>query len=282
MSKGKSHSFSIILVMILLMVVGAIFLVTGQLKVQYNPVQENLNLSVSFSGQGSARVVESEVTSIVEGALNTVDGVSSISAHTDNGGGYVSLNFKKGTNMETTRFDVSTRMRQIRSKLPEGTSLPRVSGSVGGGGRGSQQILRYTINADMPAIEIVRYADEHLKTPLSRIEGVESVSTSGAKAFEWVLTFDPNSLRAVGMSPSNLSEAMSRYYQNSIVGTEVMEDRLMLVRLKSRDLKGNLEQIPVGKVNGRMYYMGDDDSFVRSSPRCADAVEKLANILWKK
>ena len=257
MSKGKSHSFSIILVMILLMVVGAIFLVTGQLKVQYNPVQENLNLSVSFSGQGSARVVESEVTSIVEGALNTVDGVSSISAHTDNGGGYVSLNFKKGTNMETTRFDVSTRMRQIRSKLPEGTSLPRVSGSVGGGGRGSQQILRYTINADMPAIEIVRYADEHLKTPLSRIEGVESVSTSGAKAFEWVLTFDPNSLRAVGMSPSNLSEAMSRYYQNSIVGTEVMEDRLMLVRLKSRDLKGNLEQIPVGKVNGRMYYMGD-------------------------
>lgn len=257
MSKGKSHSFSIILVMILLMVVGAIFLVTGQLKVQYNPVQENLNLSVSFSGQGSARVVESEVTSIVEGALNTVDGVSSISAHTDNGGGYVSLNFKKGTNMETTRFDVSTRMRQIRSKLPEGTSLPRVSGSVGGGGRGSQQILRYTINADMPAIEIVRYADEHLKTPLSRIEGVESVSTSGAKAFEWVLTFDPNSLRAVGMTPGNLSEAMSRYYQNSIVGTEVMEDRLMLVRLKSRDLKGNLEQIPVGKVNGRMYYMGD-------------------------
>ena len=257
MSKGKSHSFSIILVMILLMVVGAILLVTGQLKVQYNPVQENLNLAVSFSGQGSARVVESEVTSIVEGALNTVDGVSNISAHTDNGGGYISLNFKKGTNMETTRFDVSTRMRQIRSKLPEGTSLPRVSGSVGGGGRGSQQILRYTINADMPAIEIVRYADEHLKTPLSRIEGVESVSTSGAKAFEWVLTFDPNSLRAVGMTPGNLSEAMSRYYQNSIVGTEVMEDRLMLVRLKSRDLKGNLEQIPVGKVNGRMYYMGD-------------------------
>ena len=239
------------------MLVGAILLYTGQLKVQYNPVQENLNLSVGFSGEGSARVVETEVTSIVEGALNTVDGVSSITAHTNNGGGYVSMSFKKGTNMETARFDVSTRMRQIRSKLPEGTPMPRVSGSVGGGGRGSQTILRYTINADMPAIEIVRYADEHLKTPLARIEGVESVSTSGAKAFEWVLTFDPNSLRAVGMSPNNLSEAMSRYYQNSIVGTEVMEDRLMLVRLKTRNLTGELEKIPVGKVNGRMYYMGD-------------------------
>jgi iron complex transport system substrate-binding protein len=35
------------------------------------------------------------------------------------------------------------------------------------------------------------------------------------------------------------------------------------------------------KAKGGIYYMGDDDSFVRSSPRCADAVEKLAAILWK-
>ena len=35
------------------------------------------------------------------------------------------------------------------------------------------------------------------------------------------------------------------------------------------------------KAKGGIYYMGDDDSFVRSTPRCADAVEKLAAILWK-
>ena len=35
------------------------------------------------------------------------------------------------------------------------------------------------------------------------------------------------------------------------------------------------------KANVGIYYMGDDDSFVRSTPRCADAVEKLAAILWK-
>ena len=97
----KSHAFSIILIMIVLMLVGAIFLYTGQLKVQYNPVQENLNLTVLFSGSGSARVVETEVTSIIEGALNTVDGVSSVTAYTENGGGYVTMTFKKGTNMET-------------------------------------------------------------------------------------------------------------------------------------------------------------------------------------
>ncbi|MBR4793808.1 MAG: efflux RND transporter permease subunit [Bacteroidaceae bacterium] len=252
--KGKNHAFSIILIMIVLMLVGAACI--PFLNVQYNPIQENLNLNVSFGGNGSARVVETEVTSVVEGVLNTVDGVSNITANTYQGGGNISLTFKKGTNMETIRFDVATRLRQIRSKLPE-ESRPQLSGSTGGGGRGSQQILRYTINADMPAIEIVRYADEHLRVPLSRIEGVESVSTSGATPFEWVLTFDPNSLRAVGMGPGNLSEALNRYFQNSIVGTEILEDELMLVRLKTRDLTGNLEQIPIGMINGRMYYMGD-------------------------
>ena len=280
MQKGKkSHSFSIILIMVVLALVGSILLYTGQLKVQYNPVQENLNLSISFSGQGSARVLESELTSVIEGAMNTVDGVSSIQATTNYGGGYVSMNFKPGTNMETTRFDVSTRLRQIRTKFPEGASAT-LSGSVGGGGRGSQQILRYTINADMPAIEIVRYAEKYITPPLKRIEGVESVQTSGAKAFEWVLTFDPNSLRAVGMGPNNLSQAMSRYYQNSIVGTQVLEDRLMLVKLKTRDLTGELEKIPVGMVNGRMYYMGDFATvqYREQTPNSYDRINGLNTI----
>ncbi|MBO4532238.1 MAG: ABC transporter substrate-binding protein [Treponema sp.] len=30
-----------------------------------------------------------------------------------------------------------------------------------------------------------------------------------------------------------------------------------------------------------VYFMGDDDRFVRSTPRCVDAVEKLAKILWQ-
>ena len=162
----KSHAFSIILIMIVLALIGAVCI--PLLNVQYNPVQENLSLSVSFSGQGSARVIETEVTSVIEGALNTVEGVSNISANSYQGGGYINLTFKKGTNMETTRFDVSTRLRQIRPKLPEGTRVS-VSGSAGGGGRGKQRILQYTINPDLPATEIVRDADEQLSTPLSMI-----------------------------------------------------------------------------------------------------------------
>ena len=48
----------------------------------------------------------------------------------------------------------------------------------------------------------------------------------------------------MGLTPNNLSEAMSRYFQNQIVGTQVTPDHLMLVRLKTTDLTGELEKIP--------------------------------------
>ena len=96
--KGKSHAFSIILIMIVLMLVGAACI--PLLNVQYEPKTENLGLSVNFSGKGSARVIESEITSVIEGALNTVAGVSSIRATSRQNGGYINLTFKKGTDME--------------------------------------------------------------------------------------------------------------------------------------------------------------------------------------
>ena len=59
----KNHAFSIILIMIVLMLVGAACI--PLLNVQYNPIQENRSLTVSFSGSGSARVIETEVTSVI-------------------------------------------------------------------------------------------------------------------------------------------------------------------------------------------------------------------------
>lgn len=253
-AKG-SHYFSIILIMIVLMLVGAASI--PLLNIQYSPTNSWNSLSVGFTYRdASARVVESEVTSIVEGALNTVAGVSRMHATSYNGGGYVDLEFKEGTNMEIARFDVSTRMRQIRSKLPQGV-IPSVSGSVSRGGAGSTVILQYTINADMPSSGILRYVNEHLIVPIARIDGVESVNPSGATPFEWVVTFDPNSLRAVGLRPSDLSVPIVNYFQNSIVGTQIVDDKLMLVRLRSNTLQGELEHIPVKTVNGRLYYLGD-------------------------
>ena len=49
----------------------------------------------------------------------------------------------------------------------------------------------------------------------------------------------------------------------------------------SGDGMGGGEPSDIFKPKGGLHYMGDDDRFVRSTPRCVEAVEKLANILWQ-
>ncbi len=254
-SNLRIPSFSVILIMVVLMVVGAALL--PKLNIQYSPRSVNNNVSVWFSYNGaSSRVVEQEVTSIIEGALNSLEGVINVSANSYQGSGNVTLTFKKGTKMEAARYSVATQIRQIYDKLPEGVSYPAINSSISGNSN-SMTLLSYTINADMPADRIVKYAQDLIVTPLSRIEGVESVRTSGARPFEWLLTFDPNSLRAVGLAPADLSAAFNDYYRNSIVGSSVIGDRLMLIKLRTEDLNVDLERIPVKKVNGRLFYLGD-------------------------
>lgn len=251
----KIPSFSVILIMVILMVIGAAML--PKLNIQYSPRSVNTNISVWFSyGGASSRVVEQEVTSKIEGALNSLEGVINISATSYQGSGSVTLTFKKGTKMEAARYNVATQIRQIYDKLPEGVSYPSINSSISGNSN-SMRLLSYTINADMPADRIVNYAQEAIVTPLARIEGVESVRTSGAQPFEWLLTFDPNSLRAVGLSPADLSAAFNEYFRNSIVGSSVIGERLMLVKLRTEGLDVELERIPVKMVNGRLFYLGD-------------------------
>ena len=249
----RVSSFSVILIMVVLMIVGAAVL--PLLRLQYSPQQRQQQISVSFNYPASARVTESEVTSMIEGALNTIGGIDYIKAETRQGGGYIIIRFKKDVDIETARFEVSTHLRQIKNKLPEGVT-PTISGSVSGSS-GAPMIMSYTINADMPPEAIARYANEHIVTPLSRIDGVEKVTTSGAMPFQWVIHFDPNALRAAGLTPDHLAQAFSDYHRNDIAGTTLISGQMMLVRLKTGGTQSELEQIPIAESNGRLFVMGD-------------------------
>lgn len=235
------------------MITGAVMV--PLLNVQYSPQRKLQSLTVSFNYQGSARVVESEVTSLIEGALNTIDGVSHTEAVSQNGGGYITLQFKDKVNMETARFEVSTHLRQIKNKLPQGVN-PYISGNTSGGGD-KVAILEFTINADMPPDAIVHYANEHIVTPLSQIEGVEEVLTSGAEPFHWVIRFNPNLLRTVGLTPNDVEAAFANSCQNAIVGTGDVNGELMLVRLTSDIGRNNIEDINIKNASGRVYRIGD-------------------------
>ena len=99
-------SFSVLLLMAVAAVVGiACF---PRLKVQYNPTAATRNISVSYQYPGaSARIVEAEVTTPLEGVLSTIRACSGVSSVSRDGSGSISMTVGRRADMEVVRFEVA-------------------------------------------------------------------------------------------------------------------------------------------------------------------------------
>ena len=100
--------FTVILVMATLMVIGIAMI--PLLHVQYAPGVSQKGITVWFNWPGaSARVVEQEVTSKIEGTLASISGIREMYSASYKDGGSISLSFKKEARMDAVRFDISSR-----------------------------------------------------------------------------------------------------------------------------------------------------------------------------
>lgn len=213
--------FTVILVMVTLMVIGVTMI--PLLNVQYSPGVSQKGISVWYSWTGaSARVVEQEVTSKIEGALAPISGIQEMNSASYKDGGSVSLSFKKEANMDAVRFDISSRLRQLYASLPEGVSYPQLS--TGMDGESASPVLTYTINADLPTWQIAQYTEKNIAQPLSRLEGVNNVSVTGATPFEWIVTFDPNRCATLGITSGDIRAAFNAQNRNDQLGLGLVSD----------------------------------------------------------
>lgn len=142
--KNRISSFSVIIWSVALMLVGACMI--PLLNVQLNPSGSVSAISVTYSWpDASARVIEQEVTSKLEGVFSAVKGLKDISSVTSKGNGTINMTFKKNTDPDAVRFEISTLIRRVYEELPTGVSYPLLS--LGEGGAGESPILTYTLNA---------------------------------------------------------------------------------------------------------------------------------------
>lgn len=94
----------------------------------------------------SSRVIEAEVTSRLEGMLTRVKGVKNVNSTSDNGSGSITLELDKHADMDATRFEVSTIIRQTWPQLPEGVSYPQIYARRSND-NASRPFMTYTLNA---------------------------------------------------------------------------------------------------------------------------------------
>lgn len=263
MSRPGKHisSFTVILVMATLMVVGAAMI--PLLNVRYAPGVRQKGISVSFVWPGaSARVAEQEATSRIEGALASLPGVREMNSVSYQNGGAVSLSFKKNADMDAVRFHISSRLRQLYPSLPEGVLYPQLS--TGLDGESASPVLTYTVMADLPTWQIEQYVRKNIAEPLSRLKGVSNVSVTGATPFEWIVTFDPNLCAPLGITGDDIVAAFNTGNRNEQLGlglvAEAAADGLKQIRVGLKQIPlppGEWNRLAVKNTGGRIVRLGD-------------------------
>ena len=146
MSKIRTFSpFTLIVTFVCLSLVGLALL--PLLPVKLSPSRTLPGLTVSFTMPGnSSRVIEAEVTSRLEAMLSRVKGVKGVNSTSDNGSGSITLEMDKHADMDATRFEVSTIIRQTWPQLPEGVSYPQIHASRSNN-NAERPFMTYTLNA---------------------------------------------------------------------------------------------------------------------------------------
>ncbi len=263
----KISSFTVILTFVVLMVIGVAVLPLLDVGVEPTP-RQGKTITIAYDWPNvSAKVIEQNLTSPIEGMVSSLKGVESVASNSYFGHNEIMVNLKEQADVSAVRFEISSLLRQSYSRLPKGVSYPSVSGGEVVNARSSHHeetlLLTYQVNADMQPELIKDYLQQNIEKKLLAVEGVGKVEVIGTTDHYMDVTYNPMVLSAYGLTASDIADGIRNFIgQDAIVGTVNHEatdgnmERISL-HLTTDAFDKPLEQMPLKNVEGKMVYLND-------------------------
>jgi len=218
-------------------------------KIEMNTIM----VMTTYNG-ASASDVETNVTRPLESSLNTVSNLKNIKSTSKENRSIISMEFDYGQDIEVITNDVRNKLDLVKSFMPEGAGDPiifKLSTDMI-----PVIILSATAGQSLPAL--YKILDENVANHLARINGVGSVSITGAPQREIQVYVDPVRLEAYHLTIESLAQYIRMENVNTPVGSmDVGSDTYALrVQGEFKD-PSELNNIVVGNFNGKTVLLSD-------------------------
>jgi HAE1 family hydrophobic/amphiphilic exporter-1 len=198
----KRPVFATVIVLFLTVVGGFSFFTLG---VDRFPKIDVPTISVSTSNSGAApEEIESEITDIIEGAVNTVPGIEEMRSSSSRGSSNVTITFNLEKNPDQAYQELQQKISTIVNRLPETADPPVVRKSD----PDSSPVLIYAVSAPRSAIELTRLVENLIQERIESADGVGEVQIFGSRQREIKVFINPNRLRAYNLSVTDVSNAV--------------------------------------------------------------------------
>ncbi|MGX2997684.1 efflux RND transporter permease subunit [Streptomyces sp. JNUCC 64] len=190
------------LVSIIAIVFGAVTI--PQLKQQLLPTIELPMVSVMAMHPGaSPDVVEKQVVEPLESSIETVDGITSITATASEGNAVIMAQFDYGDGSDQIIADVQQAVNRVRAQLPTDVDPQVIAGSTDDM---PTVVLAASSGRDQQALR--ERLDRAVVPELKEIEGVAQVTIDGVRTLQVTVTPDDKKAAAAGVSAPVLGQAL--------------------------------------------------------------------------
>ena len=234
----------------------------SKLPIDLLPDIETNTILVMTTYQGaSAQDIEQNVTRPLENTLNSVEHLKHISSKSRENISIITLEFEFGYDIDALTNDVRDKLDMITSYLPDAVNTPIIFKFS----TDMIPIMMLSAQADESMPGLYKILDEAVANPLARVDGVGSVSISGAPKREIHVYVDPVRLEAYNLSIETISSIIAAENLNIPGGSfDVGSDTYSLRVQGEFTSPEQMRNIVVGSKDGRNIYLHDvariDDS----------------------
>ncbi len=200
----------------------------------------NVTIVTTYPG-ASPEVVENDVSTPIETALQGIAGLDSTSATSSAGISTVQASFTYGTDLTRAEQKVELAVGRISSQLPSGVDPQVVTFSIG-----DFPVVQLAVTSDLDTAELASRLDTLTVPAIEQLGGVSAATVYGATGQRITITPDAASLAANGLSTQSIRDALKANGMLLAAGTVDEGDKTLTVqagvKIESAD---TLETLPL-------------------------------------
>lgn len=229
-------------------------------------IETNTIMVITMYPGASAEDIEQNVTKPLENTLNSVEHLKHISSNSRENTSVITLEFEFGYDIDVMTNDVRDKLDMVESSLPDGVMNPIIFKFS----TDMIPICLLSVEAKESMAGLYKILDDNVVNPLARIDGVGSVSVSGAPKREIHIYCDPNRLEAYNLTVEAISNVIAAENMDMPGGSFDVGSNTYALRVQGEfEEARQMENIPVGSFNGKIIYLKDvarvDDSLEERS-----------------
>ena len=194
---------------LLIVLAGAVTLPTIPISLYPQLAPPQVVVSSNYVGANS-QVVESAVTTILEQAINGVEGMRYMSSTSSNDGtSSITITFETGYNLDIAAVDVQNRVASAQGRLPAAVNNTGISITKA---NSNFVLAAGFISPDhsLSTAFISNYLDVYVADALKRVPGVGNVIIFGERRYAMRIWLDPGKLAARGLTPLDVTSALQQ------------------------------------------------------------------------